>query len=144
MMPQIGWFTDWAKNQEQDLWHQGTAITPPATLYLGLSPGDPLRATTPKELAAATSPGYARLATTAADWTTAAGGVTTNATTLTFPANSSGSPWPTAQSMFAADAATGGNIVWACTLAPDAGGLGQAVAAGTSLSFPPGTITITK
>lgn len=144
MIPLIGFFTDYAKNTENNLWHLGTAVTPPSTLYLGLATSDPLRSGSPVELSASTSPGYARTAAPAASWNSSTGGLVTNAATVTFGTNSGSTPWQTANCLFAADAATGGNIIWACRLAPDTSGMGQTLAAGKKLSFAPGTISIQK
>ncbi|HWE39234.1 MAG TPA: hypothetical protein VG406_21980 [Isosphaeraceae bacterium] len=144
MIPLIGFFTDYAKNLENNLWHLGTAATPPATLYLGLGTGDPLRSGAPAELSAATNAGYARVAAPAASWGTSTGGLVTNAATITLGPNSGSSPWQTAYCLFATDAATGGNVIWICRLAPDTSGMGQTLAVGKKLSFAPGAISIQK
>ncbi|HWE39571.1 MAG TPA: hypothetical protein VG406_23685 [Isosphaeraceae bacterium] len=142
MLPIVGFFTDFAKDAGNDLWHQGTAPTPPPTLYLGLSTGDPLRSGAPAELDPAPAPGYARVAAGAASWSTSGGALVTNAAAITFPGNTAGAPWPTAYSLLAADAPTGGNVLWAARLTPDPSGLGQSCAPGKAIAFAPGAIAI--
>lgn len=142
MMPYFAAYTAYAKDIVNNMFNRAIAATVPAAVYLGLSPGDPLRAGTPTELVAATAPGYARVAAAPADWSASSGGTMTNAAALTFPTNAGTEPWPAAQSLFAADAATGGNVLWSCRLPADSGGLGQAVAAGAALSVPAGALTI--
>jgi len=60
-----------------------TAFTMPAA-YIGLSTADPLD--TGSGLAEPVGGAYARVATTATDWATAAAGAISNATILTFAA----------------------------------------------------------
>ncbi|HWE37797.1 MAG TPA: hypothetical protein VG406_14610 [Isosphaeraceae bacterium] len=143
-LPLLGFYADYAKNAENNLWHLGVAVAPPATIYLGLSQAAPDRGVVVRELTAASSPGYARVATTAATWSASAAGTVTNAAAVRFGPNPGSSPWTTAACLFAADAPSGGHVIWACRLAPDAGGVGQALAAGKALNFAPGSIAVRK
>lgn len=258
MIPIVGWYTDYAKDLANNLWHLGSAVTPPAALYLGLSTGDPLRSGAPAELTGGvggTSPGYARVAaaglfvgnpsgpyaasspgtpatavsaggavavgtyylvetcygpgesTASAESTFATtpgsqtvtvysptgptsswrayvgttsggpyflagtpaiganlvltstppasgqqppwpaaeqqGGLVLNSAPITFPANSGTSPWPSARSVFLADAAIGGNILWHARLTPDVNGpFGQTCQPGQAITFAAGALAI--
>jgi hypothetical protein len=94
------------------------------TLYIGLSTTPPNESggniTEP-----ATAAGYARVATTQADWNTATieattRSVVTNAEDLTFPAVSAGENWGTVTHFFISDIATRneGNMIGAGELSP--------------------------
>ncbi len=144
-MPQViqGFWRDYATNKLNDLIHKGTAFAAPAGLWLGLSSSRASRAGTLTELSSGSSPGYTRKSLVAADWTLSANGLTQNATLIEFAANSGGSDWVRAYTVFLVDASTGGNILWCAALSPDASGDGQAVQPGKKLSFAIGALVIT-
>ena len=93
----------------------GKAVYTPIPLFIGLS-------TTTGSVASneVTGGGYARLATAAADWSTAdiSGNATiSNLTTLTFPTATAS--WGTIKEAVLYDAATGGNILARADAASD-------------------------
>lgn len=144
MLPLIGFFTDYAKDAEGNLWLRATAITPPPQLYLGLSRDDVSRTGSLKEFSASNSPGYARVAAPPSGWNAAAAGLVTNSASIAFAANSGAGDWETAWTLFAADAPVGGNVIWMARIPPDSSGRGQTVPAGRALTFAPGAIAIQK
>lgn len=82
------------------------ALASAPTLYAALFTADPGEAGPGSE---AGYTGYARVATVAADWNAAAGGVIDNANAITFPQASGGSATVTHLGLF--DAASGGNLI---------------------------------
>ncbi len=103
-----GFFTDYANNKVLDLVFGSAAFSPPATLYLGLSQGVANKGGYPTEPA---SGGYARvpLANNFTSFPAATGGTKSNAAVATFPTPSA--DWGTIQSLFIADASSGGNVI---------------------------------
>lgn len=103
-----GFFTDYANNKILDLVFGSAAFPPPATLYFGLSQGVANKSGYPTEPA---SGGYTRvpIANNFTSFPAAGGGTKSNATTVTFPAPTA--DWGTIQSLFIADAASGGNVL---------------------------------
>jgi hypothetical protein len=128
--------TTYSSNRVIDLNFGSTAYTQPATYYFGLSTStinfDGTGATEPSGGA------YARVAFTnnKTNWGTAANGILTNATAITF-AESSAS-WGTITYVFLSDALTAGNIWWFDVLSPS-----RAVASLTTVIFAIGAVTVT-
>jgi hypothetical protein len=86
---------------------QGTAFTPPATVYVALATGTFTAQACTSEVSGGS---YARVAVTAntSNWTVASG-VVSNAATITFPAPTAS--WGTVNQFCVYDAATGGNLL---------------------------------
>jgi hypothetical protein len=103
-----GALTDYLNNKILDLVFGATTFTPPATLYVGLSQGTANKTGNVFEPSGAA---YARVPVTnnATNFPAATGGTKANAAILTFP-TPTGS-WGTVQSLFIADAPTGGNVI---------------------------------
>lgn len=103
-----GFFTDFANNKVLDLFFGSAAYTPPQTLYIGLSAGFANKQGIISEPSAG---GYARVAVAnnAAAFPAAVAGTKSNAGTVTFPQPTV--DWGLMQSLFIADAATGGNVL---------------------------------
>jgi hypothetical protein len=128
--------TTYSSNRVIDFNFGSTAYTQPATYYFGLS-----TSTINFDGTGATEPSggsYARVALTnnKTNWGTAASGVLTNATAITF-AESSAS-WGTITYVFLSDALTAGNIWWFDVLSPS-----RAVASLTTVIFAIGAVTVT-
>lgn len=111
--------SDYLENKLVDLTLRGQAFTPPATLYFGLH----TTATTDAGGGTEVSGGsYARVAVTASlsnfnatqggagSASSGTGGVTSNATTITFPAPTGN--WGTVSHWAVWDASTGGNMLF--------------------------------
>lgn len=104
-----------------------------STLYVGLSTADPLDDGT--GLAEPTGGGYARKATTNADWNAASGGSRTNSVVFTFdPATGS---WGTLTHVCIFDALTGGNLIASGALTQP-----KAISVDQVASFPAASLTI--
>ena len=126
-----GFFTDYTNNTVLNLVFGATAYAPPATVYLGLSQS------TSNKGGAVVEPsggGYARVpvANNATNFPPASGGTKSNGAVFTFATSTAA--WGTIQSLFVADAATGGNILAMADLATpktiNSGGMPATVAVG--------------
>ena len=102
----MGGFADHWENKILDHVFGKASYTPP-TIYLGLSTSNPLDDAT--GLAEPSGNGYARVQTSAPDWSDASGGSLDNAHNMTF-AEATGS-WGTITHFVLFDAATGGNML---------------------------------
>lgn len=103
-----GYFTDYSNNKVLDLFFGATSFTPPPTLYVGLAQN------TANKRGMATEPsggGYSRVAlpNSTANFPAANAGAKSNAAVITFPAPTA--DWGVVQSLFLADAPTGGNVL---------------------------------
>jgi hypothetical protein len=107
-MNMAGFFTDYANNKLLDLVFGAGAYTPPATLYVGLSLGSANKSGSTNEPPGG---GYARVALTnnPSNFPAATGGTKSNAAQVAFPSPTA--DWGTVQSLFVADAASGGNVL---------------------------------
>lgn len=132
-------FTDTVERALLDHFLTDPAYTPPATMYLGLS------STTPTEAGGnITEPSggsYARVATTAADWSAASGtapALKTTTATKTFPTATA--DWVAGANLVAVvlfDASSAGNAVaWGPLTTP------KPVLSGDTASFAPGAFTL--
>ncbi len=103
-----GFLTDLANNKVLDCFFGGAAITPPSTLYVGLSLTRSFRGGYVSE---PTGGSYARVAVpnNPAHFPAASAGTKSNAATIAFPAPSAA--WGSILSVFVADAASGGNVL---------------------------------
>jgi hypothetical protein len=111
-----------------------TTFTAPVN-YVGLSTTTPVIAGT-----GATEPvgnAYARVTTSAATWATAAAGVTSNATAVTFPTATG--TWGTVTYVVVFDAVTAGNLLWFAPL-----GVSKTVGSGDTPAFAIGQVTETQ
>lgn len=126
-----GFLTDYMNNKILDSVFGAAAFAPPANLYLGLSQ------ITANKLGVVTEPsgaGYARVAVpnNLTNFPAASSGTKANAGQITFPNPTAG--WGTLQSLFVADAATGGNVLAVADLTTPqtiaSAGAGPKVAAG--------------
>ena len=111
-----------------------SSYTPP-TIYVGLSTADPLD--DGSGLAEPSGGSYARVATSASDWTTASGGSISNANEITFPQATG--DWGTITHFALFDAATGGNMLYHGALTTS-----KNPTAGDTASFAPGDLTVTQ
>jgi hypothetical protein len=102
----MGSFADYWENKILDHLFGKGSYTPP-TIYVGLSTADPSDDAT--GLAEPNGNGYARAATSGADWNAASGGTLDNANDITF-VQASGS-WGTLTHFALFDAASGGNML---------------------------------
>ncbi len=102
----MGSFTDYWENEILDHLFGKGSYTPP-TIYVGLSMTNPLDDAS--GLSEPTGNGYARVQTSASDWSMASGGYLDNANEITF-AQATGS-WGTITHFALFDAATGGNML---------------------------------
>lgn len=106
-------FTDLVEQKLLDHFLTDPAYTPPATMYLALSTTTPVDAGT--NFTEPSTGAYARVATTAADWSAASGtapAVKTNTATLTFPTATA--TWSSGSNMTyfgLFDASTVGNLL---------------------------------
>ena len=103
-----GFLTDHVNNLVLDHWFGGVVTTPPAVLYVGLS----LKyAAKDGAIVEPASGGYARVPVPngPAEFPAASGGTKANAAPITFPAPTA--DWGIVESLFLADAPTGGNIL---------------------------------
>ena len=103
-----GFLTDVVNNKVLDCYFGGLAITPPSTLYVGLSLTRSFKGGYVSEPVGGS---YARVAVPndLTHFLAASAGAKSNATTITFPTPSAG--WGSILSVFIADAATGGNVL---------------------------------
>jgi len=102
----MGSFSDYWENEILDHLFGKGSYAPP-TIYVGLSTADPGDDGT--GLSEPSGNGYARVATSAADWNSASGGSLNNANALEF-AEATGD-WGTVTHTGFFDAATGGNVL---------------------------------
>jgi hypothetical protein len=124
-------FSDYWENEILDHIFNDGAYTAP-TIYIGVSTADP--GDDAAGLAEPVGNGYARVATSAADWNAAASGSKTNANAVEFP-QASGS-WGTLTHIVAFDAATSGNVLCSGALSASV-----AISNGQTLRFPASNIT---
>lgn len=127
--------TYFSSNKVLDFNFGGVSYTPPAILYFSLS-------TTSPDISGGsfTEPSggaYARvaLANNKTNWTTAASGVLTNATAVTFVESTAS--WGTIIAVGMFNALTGGNLLWYDSLSPS-----RTVASATTVLFAIGSITV--
>lgn len=120
--------SQYARNKMLEHAHGKTSWTMP-TAYIGLSTTTPN--STDGNVTEPSGNGYARVATSASTWGSAASGAITNAQAITFP-TASGTGWGTVTNVVAYDAVTGGNLLWWGTITA------QSVAAGVTVSIPIG------
>lgn len=127
--------TYYSANRVLDRNFGGTAYTPPATYYFGLS-------TTAVQIdgTGATEPSggaYARVSLTndKTKWGTASNAALTNSAAVTY--TESTTSWGTITHVFMSDASTAGNIWWFDALSPS-----RAVASATTVLFAIGAITV--
>jgi len=127
--------TYYSANRLLDRNFGGTAYTPPATYYFGLS-------TTAVQIdgTGATEPsggayGRASLANDKTKWGTASNASLTNSVAVTFVESTAS--WGTITHVFMSDASTAGNIWWYDALSPS-----RAVASATTVLFAIGAITV--
>jgi len=102
--------------------------------WIGLSTADP--GDDAATLAEPSGNGYARVATTAADWNPASGGVKTNGAALTFPA-ATGAGWGEVTYVCRFDAATDGNLQASGLLT-----VPKTITAGQTPRFPAASLTL--
>lgn len=112
-----------------------TSYTPPATLYFALSTTSP--DISGSSFTEPSSGAYARVGLTnnKTNWGTAASGILTNSTAVTF-AESTAS-WGTIVAVGMFDALTSGNLLWYDVLSPS-----RVVASATTVLFAIGSITV--
>ncbi|MBN1805312.1 MAG: hypothetical protein JW837_08685 [Sedimentisphaerales bacterium] len=128
----MGSFADYWENEILDhLFGKGSYT--PATIYVGLSTADPTDDAA--GLAEPSGNGYARVATTPADWNTASGGMIDNAGDITFP-QASGN-WGTLTHFALFDAASGGNM-----LAHGSLNVSKSIGSGDTAKFPAGDLGV--
>ena len=103
-----GFLTDYANNKILDLFFGSSIFAPPPTLYLGMSL---IPANKVGNVYEPSGGGYGRvsIANSPANFPAASLGMKSNAATATFPAPAA--DWGAVQSLFIADAASGGNIL---------------------------------
>jgi len=103
-----GFLTDLVNNKVLDCFFGGVPITPPQTLYLGLSLTKAYKGGYTSE---PTGGSYSRVSISndLNHFPTASAGTKSNATTITF--SSPTAAWGSILSVFIADASTGGNIL---------------------------------
>lgn len=127
--------TYYSANRILDRNFGGTAYTPPATMYFGLS-----TTTIQIDGTGATEPSggaYARVALVndKTNWGTASNASLTNSAAVTFPESTAS--WGTITNVFISDAASAGNIWFFDALSPS-----RAVASATTVLFAIGAITV--
>ncbi|MGH3672192.1 MAG: phage tail fiber protein [Pseudonocardiaceae bacterium] len=132
-------FTDSVEQKLLDHFLTDPAYTPPTTMYLALSTTTPVDAGT--NFTEPSTGAYARVATTAADWSAASGTAPAqkvNTATLTFPTATA--DWSAAANMTyfgLFDAATVGNLLAFGVLA-----VAKPVLNGDTASFAPGALKL--
>ena len=109
-----GFFTDLANNKILDLVFGAVDYTPPPTLYVGLATNASNKSGLVTEPSGG---GYARvpIANNTTNFPVSVGGTKSNAVQVSF--SSPTASWGTIQSIFVADAATGGNVLAMADLA---------------------------
>jgi hypothetical protein len=128
----MGSFADHWENEILDhLFGKGN-YTPP-TIHVGLSTADPGDDGT--GLSEPSGSGYARVATSAADWNSASGGSLDNANAIEFP-QATGS-WATITHFALFDASTGGNMLAHGSLTQS-----KAIASGDTARFAAGDLDV--
>jgi hypothetical protein len=127
-------FSDYWENEILDHLFDKGWYAPPAAIYLALSTADP----GDMGLGAAEPPAgsYTRVETSKAHWAGASGGAVCNANAIEFAQATSA--WGTITHFALYDAALGGNLL-ACGLLTEP----ATVAAGDTLRFEPGDLTVT-
>jgi hypothetical protein len=128
----MGSFSDYWEDEILDHVFGKGVYTPP-TIYVALSTADPTD--DGSGLAEPSGNGYARVATSGADWDAASGGALDNANAITFP-EASGS-WGTITHFALYDAATNGNM-----LAHGALDSSEAISSGEVPRFPAGDLDV--
>jgi len=128
----MGSFSNYWENEILDHLFGKGSYAPP-TVYVGLSTADPGDDAT--GLSEPTGNGYARLATSAADWNSASGGSLDNAGAVAF-AEATGD-WGTVTHFALFDAATGGSM-----LAHGALSLSKTVSNGDTVRFVAGDLDV--
>ncbi len=128
----MGSFSKYWENEILDHLFGKGSYTPP-TVYVGLSTADPGDDGT--GLSEPTGNGYARLATSAADWNSASSGSLDNASAVAFAEATS--DWGTVTHFALFDAATGGNM-----LAHGALSLSKTVSSGDTVRFVAGDLDV--
>ncbi|GAC1463644.1 MAG: hypothetical protein NVSMB9_01320 [Isosphaeraceae bacterium] len=103
-----GFFTDYLNNKVLDQIFGASVFASYSTLYIGLSQGSANKNGTTNE---PSSGGYTRVsvANNLTNFPAAFGGTKSNAATIVFPVPTA--DWGTIQSLFVADAASGGNVL---------------------------------
>lgn len=137
---------DFGENQIIDSIFRGQATSLGANVFIGLSTATCSDSSAGTEVSGG---GYARVsvARSLANWagtqgagstvaSSGTGGQTSNNTVITFPTPTAG--WGTVVSVFAADAASGNNIVFCTNLS-----LIKTINSGDTVTFPAGTLTLT-
>ena len=129
-------FSDYLENKLLDLVFGSTAYSIPATVYLGLSVGDPTDAGTLTGEPSGSA--YARVSVTnnTTNFANSSEGVKLNGVTFTFP-KSTGA-WGTVTHFFISDAATVGNMLASGELTES-----KAITSGDTINFLAESITIT-
>ncbi|NLH42851.1 MAG: hypothetical protein GX448_13515 [Planctomycetes bacterium] len=112
----------------------GKGVYTPPTIYVALSTADP--GESGSGLDEPEGGGYARAATQASDWNSAAGGLIDNAAAIEFDA--AAGDWGTVTHFALFDAATGGNLLAHGSLAQP-----KTVNAADRAQFPPGDLEVT-
>lgn len=128
----MGSFSDHWENEILDHLFGKGSYTPP-TIYVGLSTADPGDDGT--GLSEPTGNGYARMATTGTDWSTASGGALDNASAIEF-AEATGS-WGTVTHFALFDASSGGNLLAHGSLSQS-----KTIASGDTAQFAAGTLDV--
>ena len=128
----MGSFSDHWENEILDHLFGKGSYSPP-TIYVGLSTADP--GDDGSGLAEPSGNGYARKATTAADWNAASGGALDNATAIEF-AEATGN-WGTVTHFALFDAAGGGHL-----LAHGSLNQSKTIASGDSARFAAGDLDV--
>lgn len=126
---------DFGENRALD-----AAFVDMGTFYVALltaAPADSATGSTIVEPTAAQYSGYARIASTSADWAAAAGGSKSNSAQKTFAVSAGGASSPVIVTHFAlCTAASGGNVFASGQLQ----GGGRSIASGRTPRFPAGTL----
>jgi hypothetical protein len=128
----MGSFADYWENEILDHLFGKGSYTPP-TIYVGLSTADPGDDGT--GLSEPSGNGYARVQTSASDWTTASGGSLDNANTIEF--NEATGAWGTVTHFGLFDAATAGNLLAHGSLSQS-----KTVASGDTVRFDAGDLDV--
>lgn len=128
----MGGFSDYWEDEVLDHLFGKGGYTPP-TIYLALSTADP--GDDGAGISEPSGDGYARAATAAIDWSSAAGGTLTNADAIEFP--EAADAWGTVTHFALFDAALGGNL-----LAHGALSQSKTIDAGDSARFAAGDLDI--
>lgn len=139
-------FSDYLENKLIDWLLRGEALTPPATVYVGLSTSACSDSATGTEVSAG---GYARAAVTSSlpNWagtqsagsTTASsgtGGQTSNNASISL--GTASADWGTVTHWFLIDASSGGNLLFCAALTSS-----RSITTGAVVSFAAGALTVT-